>query len=47
MCRLCSRPSCQYSSIEVSVVCEQSMIEGALGPVARVVEAEHLARVSR
>ena len=26
MCRLRSRPSCQYSSIEVSVVCEQSMM---------------------
>ena len=26
MCRLRSRPSCQYSSIEVSVVCEHSMM---------------------
>ena len=26
VCRLRSRPSCQYSSIEVSVVCEQSMM---------------------
>ena len=46
LCRLCSRPSCQYSSIEVSVVCMHSMIDRALRPVARVVEAEHLTRVS-
>ena len=45
VCRLRSRPSCQYSSIDVSVVCEQSMIDRPLGPVAGVVEAEHLARV--